>query len=190
MIHDATLLDQLSKFKVDTFFGEAFRATRKSLDPLAPSTSGGRWMPKGESSVLYTALSADGALAELTFHWGMLNPLPSKPAVLSRIKVEIADSLRILRVELETLGVDEQQLLGLDYDRMQKIGAAAAFLDCHGLIVPSARWSGENLIIFTENLHDAEVLDIEDANEVDWQQWGRDNKFLKPVKPGSEIGVR
>ena len=57
MIHDATLLDQLSKFKVDVFFGEAFRATRKSLDPLAPSTSGGWWMPRGESSVLYTALS-------------------------------------------------------------------------------------------------------------------------------------
>lgn len=179
MIHDPNLLDQLSGLDVEEFSGEVFRATRKSLDPLASSTNGGRWMPKGERSVLYTALSRDGALAELTFHWGMLDPLPSKPAVLSRIKVGLDSSLRILSSDFERLGVSESETNKPNYDQMQKIGAAVAFLGCHGLIVPSARWSCENLVIFTENLPNLDALVLEEKSEVDWQTWGKENNLLE-----------
>lgn len=179
MIHDVTLLDQLSNFKVEAFAGDAYRATRKSLDPLAPSTSGGRWMPKGERSVLYTSLSRDGALAELAFHWGMLSPLPSKPAVLSRINVDLKDTLCLLRVDLTSLGVDEQHFSSINYKTMQNVGAAVAFLGCHGLIVPSARWLSDNLIVFTENLDDAEALSVAEADEVDVLKWGRDKELIK-----------
>lgn len=178
MIHDSKLLDQLSALKIEDFSGEVFRATRKSLDPLAPSTNGGRWMPRGENSVLYTSLSRDGALAELSFHWGMLTPLPSKPAVLSRIKVEMESSMRLLHTDLKNFGVDGTEYKQLNYDKMQEIGAAVAFLDCHGLIVPSARWSCENLVIFTDNLRETEDLVAVEAEEVNWQQWGKDNKFI------------
>jgi len=178
MIHDPKLTDILSDMEVEEFAGEVYRATRKSLDPLAASSSGGRWMPRGEANVLYTALSRDGALAELTYHWGMLSPLPSKPAVLSRIDVNISSSLRVLRTDFAALGVDESRYEELDYSRMQEVGAALAFLEYHGLIVPSARWGCENLIVFTDNLDSDDNLNFLDAEEVDWQQWGKEKEVL------------
>ena len=127
---------------------------------------------------MYTSLSRDGALAELSFHWGMLTPLPSKPAVLSRIKAEMESSMRLLHTDLQNFGINDTEYQQLNYNKMQEIGAAVAFLDCHGLIVPSARWPCENLVIFTDNLHETEDLVVAEVEEVNWQQWGRDNKFI------------
>ena len=36
----------------------------------------------------------------------------------------------------------------VNYHRTQEIGAAVAFLGCDGLMVPSARWDCENLVLF------------------------------------------
>ena len=44
MIHNPDLIDQLDALPKETFDGEVFRGTRQSLDPLASSYSGGRWM--------------------------------------------------------------------------------------------------------------------------------------------------
>lgn len=55
-------VDALSK---EAFEGDAFRATRLSLDPLAASYKAGRWMSRDTAAVLYTSLARDGALAEI-----------------------------------------------------------------------------------------------------------------------------
>ena len=60
-----------------------------------------------------------------------------------------------------------------NYERTQQIGAAAAFIDCDGLIVPSARWSCNNLILFTDNLAMDIDFEVQDVEEVAWQDWGR-----------------
>lgn len=70
MIRDPALLDRLSAFPTEAFDGEVFRITRKSLDPLAPSTAGGRWAARGGTAVLYTSLAREGSLSEICFHWG------------------------------------------------------------------------------------------------------------------------
>lgn len=41
MIHDLDLLDRLSTLPTERFVGEVFRATGLSVDPTAPSISGG-----------------------------------------------------------------------------------------------------------------------------------------------------
>lgn len=178
MIRDHQLLDLLDSLPTEQYSGEAFRATRQQLDPLASSTNGGRWMPRGESSVLYTSLSRDGALAELAYHWGLLSPLPSKPAVVNRLQVKIGGCLRIVRTKFPALGINENEYSTRNYGRMQSIGAAAALLDCHGLVVPSARWSTENLVIFTDNLDADDLLESVNEEEVDWQQWARSENLL------------
>ena len=180
MIHDSDLLDKLSELSLIELSCDTYRATRNNLDPLAPSTNGGRWMLEGEYSVLYTSLERDGALAELTYHWGMLTPLPSKPAVLSRISVGLKSTLHIVQADLKSLGVDldDANNRQCEFNKMRRIGAAAAFLDIHGLIVPSVRWDCDNLIIFTDNLHESEELKLVDIEEVDWKQWGKDNGML------------
>ena len=96
MIHDPALLERLSAFESERFDGEVLRATRRSLDPLTASTSGGRWAPTGLVPVLYTSLMCEGALAEISYHWSQLSPLPSKPAVLHRLVVRAERRLRLL----------------------------------------------------------------------------------------------
>ncbi len=63
MIHDPDLLDRLDRLPEELFEGDVFRATRQSLDPLACSYSGGRWMRRDGVGVLYTSLAREGALA-------------------------------------------------------------------------------------------------------------------------------
>ncbi|MFQ5954117.1 MAG: RES family NAD+ phosphorylase [Kiloniellales bacterium] len=183
MIHDPTLLEQLSAFATERFDGEAFRATRASLDPLAPSTSGGRWAPVGDARhqipILYTSLEREGALAETSYHWGQLTPRPSKVAVIHRIRVTTGRTLRLLRADLERLGVNMAEFAGRDHRRTQEIGAAVAFLDRDGLIVPSARWHCDNLVIFTENHELSNDLAVTESEEVDWQTWAYEAGLLR-----------
>lgn len=184
MIRDPNLLEQLGSFPTLAFNGEVFRITRRNLDPLAPSTAGGRWMQRGGAAVLYTSLLREGALAEISFHWGNLTPLPSRPALLHRLGVAAKSTLRLVLTDFAILGIDvglypagEHREMQRVYDQTQRIGDAVAYLGCDGLLAPSARWPCENLILFTDN-HGAEmsnVLEVLESVECDWLAWGRDN---------------
>jgi RES domain len=189
MLHDPALLEQLSAFKKESFDGEVFRATRRSLDPLAPSTSGGRWAPEGLVSVLYTSLLREGALAEISFHWSQLTPRPSRPAVLHRLGISAERRLRLLRADLEKLDLDMTQYESVNYGRTQEIGAAIAFLGCDGLIVPCARWRCENLIVFTENHALASRLEVLSTEEVDWQTWAKDAGLFDSSRSAPGVGA-
>ena len=178
MIHDPDLLERLSGFEPERFDGEVFRATRLSLDPLADSTSGGRWAPKGLVRVLYTSLLREGALAEISFHWGQLTPLPSKHAVVHRLGVSAERRLRLLKADLEGLGVDMERYEDVNYLRTQEIGAAVAFLGCDGLLAPNARWGCENLVLFMDNHALGNRLEALASEKVDWQAWARDAGLL------------
>jgi RES domain-containing protein len=178
VIHDPALLERLSAFAPERFDGEVFRATRRSLDPLAASTSGGRWAPKGLVPVLYTSLLREGALAEISYQWSQLTPPPSRPALLHRLGVSAERRLRLLRADLEALDVDMKRYESVNYHCTQEIGAAVAFLGCDGLLVPSARWSCENLIIFTENHPLTSKLEVLSSEEIDWRNWAQDAGFF------------
>ena len=69
-----------------------------------------------------------------------------------------------------------------DYERTQEIGAAVAFLECDGLLSPSARWSCENLVLFMDNHAQDNRLETLDTEEVDWIEWARSNGLL-PENP-------
>lgn len=178
MIHDPALLERLSTFATERFDGDVFRATRQSLDPLAPSTSGGRWMPRNLAPVLYTSLLCQGALAEISFHWGQLTPRPSKPVLIHHLAVSTERRLRLLKGDLGDLDVDMQRYHELHYHRTQEIGAAVAFLGCDGLMVPSARWDCDNLVLFMDNHQLSSRLEVLANEAVDWQTWARDAGLL------------
>lgn len=178
MIHDRELLDQLNDFPTEKFSGEAFRATRINLDPLAPSYSGGRWMRRDAAAVLYTSLARDGALAELVFHWSQLKPRPTKPMILHSLRVATHRTLRLVRADLETLGLSEQDYPGVNLPRTQDIGAAVEFLGCDGLIAPSARWECDNLVLFPDQMGPKCSLELLASDLVDWERWGRTRQLL------------
>lgn len=175
MTHDMELLDRLDGLQSIEYDGVVYRATRLSLDPLAPSTNGGRWAPRNELPVLYTSLEREGALAELSFYWNQLTPRPSKPAALHHLKVSTRKTLRLIKADLTNLGVDFSCYHKIEYPRCQEIGAAVGFLEYDGLIVPSARWECDNLVIFTDN-HTVEChLEITHTEQIEWQQWADEN---------------
>ena len=173
MIHDPKILDYLGGITPIPFSGEVFRATRKSLDPLTFSTSGGRWSTKGGVAALYTSLDRDGAIAEISFHWNQLNPKPTKPALVHQLRVKAHQTLRILPADLNSLGVIVDRYAEINYIQTAQIGAAIAFLGYDGLLAPSARWPCENLILFNDSQHLSDELDVISTQEVDWISWER-----------------
>jgi hypothetical protein len=174
VIHDPLLIDRLLELPTETFRGVVFRATRRNLDPTTPSTAGGRWSPQDGPAILYTSLEREGALAEISFHWALLDPRPTKPALIHRLRVRANRALRLIRAKLGELGTDMAEFDVPNYARTQEIGAAAAFIGCDGLIVPSARWSCDNLILFTDNLAMDIELEVLGVEEVPWEDWARE----------------
>lgn len=178
MIHDPQLLDKLSAFEEVSFKGTVYRATRKSVDPLASSTNAGRWMMKGVTSVLYTSLTFEGAMGELCHHWGSLTPKPSKPATISELAIGIESSMKLVKTDLTELGVTDAEFDEPDYINMQKIGAACSFLEIEGLIVPNARWDCNNLVLFTSNVKSLDSIDLVKSEDINWLEWGLNHNIL------------
>lgn len=179
MIHDPDLLDLLESLPKESFDGETFRATRMSLDPLAGSYNGGRWMRRDAAAIVYTSLVREGALAEIVFHWSQLNPRPTKPVVVHRLRVVTLRTLRLIRADLANLGVPETAYKNVNLPRTQEIGAAVEFLGCDGLIAPSARWTCDNLMLFPDRVGNDATLELIDGETVDWIAWGKENGMLR-----------
>ncbi len=127
---------------------------------------------------LYTSFERDGALAEVVSYLAMLTPLPSRSLKVSRLGVSTAKTLRLARASLESLGVNMAQYGERDYGRTQSIGAALAFLGLDGLIAPSARWTCDNLMIFTFNHPMNERLEVIETEQVEWGAWARAHGFI------------
>jgi len=114
-------------------------------------------MLRESTAVLYTSTVRDGAMAELSFHLGMLTPLPAKQMVLHGLQIETKKTIRIGRKDFLALGIDDNKFAEIAYDRAQLIGDAAAFLGYDGILVPSARWTCENLVAKSHRYSNTQV---------------------------------
>jgi hypothetical protein len=136
--YDPNLADRLGSFPREAFQGEVFRATRVSADPLAPSLYGGRWArPQNAdagTNVLYTSMKREGALAEIASLLAELSPMPGpRELKLTKLTVTTSVTVRLVRADLQTLGVDLKRYGERDYARTQEIGSTLAWLGCDGL---------------------------------------------------------
>jgi hypothetical protein len=182
VVHDPALLDLLDAFPRESFDGETYRATRMSLDPLAGSYNGGRWMRRDAAVILYSSLMREGALAEIAFHWGQLTPRPTKEVVVHRLRVRAHRTLRLIRADLSQLGVPEAIYKEINLSRTQEIGAAAEFLGCDGLIAPSARWPCDNLMLFPDRMWHDSTLEVVESESVDWIKWAESAGLLGSIR--------
>src|ERR1043166_2416333 len=177
-MHDPRLLDLLSSFAPFQRQSEVHRAIPKGLEPLAPSTAGGRWSPRGSVPVIYTSLTREGSLAEISYHWSLLDPLPSKPVDLYRLRASTRKTFRLEEKDLVALGVDLAGIGKISYKLTQDIGAAVSFLGFDGLVVLSARWKIENLVVFAENSSLDSAFEVVDSEEIEWQVWAKRKGFF------------
>jgi RES domain-containing protein len=176
---DLELLDALDAQKGEAFSGQVWRIVREGRNPVQGYPAGARWDP-ALFDVIYTSLMREGALAEIHFHLSRQPVFPSKlVSVLHRISVRTARTLKLADMTaLDRLGVVTPQYGDLDYRRTQEIGDAAFFLGFDGLIVPSARWHCQNLVLFTDRVAPAD-LTIEESHVVDWAAWRREASDLR-----------
>jgi hypothetical protein len=189
MSYDPALADRLGAFTTEKFVGEVFRATRATADPIAPSLYGGRWArPQNDdpgTSVLYTSMARDGAMAEIVSILVDLTPIPGpRELKVTRLAITASKVLRLDRRSLPTLGVAMDRYHEREYARTQEVGSTLSWLGVDGLIVPSARWQCDNLIVFSENHKIDEKLEPIDSELIEWQAWAQEHGLLK--KPQSQ----
>ena len=180
---DPALLDALDAFHRVPYTGETWRVVRDGRDPLQGSASGGRWDPT-LFDVLYTSLDPDGAVAEVHFHLSRQPVFPSRIGYrLHRIKVRTAKSLRLPDLEaMVPLGVDPARYREILYEQTQAIGDAAYFLGFDSIIAPNARWSCNNLILFTDQIAPGGCKLIE-SSTVNWLEWPKKAKLDRGISP-------
>ncbi len=170
--HDPSLLDALESLVPQAFDGELWRVTWAAHDPLIGGTGGGRWHPPNRFEVLYTSLSEDGALAEVYYHLSRQPVFSSSHVMINKLALRCDRVLIFPDVAaLAPLGVSAEDFHKGAYTRTQEIGAAARFLDLQGLIVPSARWDGSNLVLFPELLEDIACLRLLEQRDINWPAW-------------------
>ena len=134
-----------------------------------------------QAPTLYTSLTPDGAMAEISYYWSQLVPRPTKPVVLHKLAVKTRKTLQLAQTDLVSLGVDWMTYQEAFGSTTQSIGAAAAFLELDGLLVPSARWDCENLMLFLTNHGSSDaLLELRNSEEVEWQEWMRTHHRVAP----------
>lgn len=161
MIHDPALLDELERLDPTTFSGRVCRHMFNGLDPQLANTRGARWNPPGTAAA-YLSLESDTAVAEAD-HSLTVQPVRPKPKSRELYEIDLnLERVLDLRVEglLERLGVDEVALHGHPPAQCQAVGGAAAWLACDGLLVPSARVNGSNLVVFVDRMDPDAALEI------------------------------
>lgn len=179
---DPALVDTINARELTRFEGVVYRMVRDGRDPTRPGASGGRW-DDGTFDVLYTALDAQDAQAEMAFHVSRGQPVvPSKPVNrMYRLSMAVEAVLDLSqRDDLTHLEIDERRFGQLsyaerhrEYPRCQDIGEIAHFLGFGGLLVPSARHSGANLVIFYQADALPTVDVAEDLGPVRWSEVDR-----------------
>jgi RES domain-containing protein len=158
-VFDPEWLDALEKRSIGAWSGEVWRATISDTAVLRANTQGARWNPPNVEA-LYTSLDEAVAMSEAKYHVSR-HPVPiSRPILTHKLRVELFRVIDLrARGVFEELGLKQTDLFADDQLASQRVGGAVSWLEYSGLLVPSARASGINLVVFVGNIADGEILE-------------------------------
>jgi len=151
VIYPPELLDRLQAVKPAAWAGQAFRHMFGDYPPDVENTRGARWNPPGVAAI-YTSLARDGALAEAE-HQIAVQPIPPRARrTIYTLELTLARVIDLTDAELLlNLGIVASELIADDMIACRQLGGAAHWLERDGLLLPSARSSNTNLVIFPTN---------------------------------------
>ena len=157
---DERIADRLEQLAPIEWEGEVWRHVFGEVPPSKPNDRGARWNPPGLAAI-YTSVGRDTVLAEADYAISLQTPRPSGRRVLYRLQVRLSSVLDLTADDgiLPDLGVTGDDLAALDWASTQVVGAAAAWLGHDGLIVPSARHAGRNVVIYPSNRDEYAVFE-------------------------------
>jgi hypothetical protein len=178
-VHDRELLDRLEALEGIAVDSSYFRVGRAGRDPTRGYAANGRWSKANELEVLYTAEMAEGALAEIGYRMALEPIWPSKIAhEIAELKIKLDNVCDLSNFsDLGQLGIDVGRYESYDYHLTQAVSAAVRFLEFDALLVPNARHSSNNLVVYTD-LVDPSSIEIVSICDVDWTVWRSKNRAL------------
>lgn len=177
-VHDRELLDYLERLEAVEFQRDVWRIVRSGRDPLRGASAHGRWGAAGEFEVIYTACNQDGALAEIGYRLSLEPIWPSRiEHDIHSVNVSLANVLDLSDFgHLSELGVNEDTYENHDYNLTQAISSAARFLGFQAIIVPNARYRGNNVVVFPDAPDVLENVSLVHREAVDWSSWRAANR--------------
>jgi RES domain-containing protein len=117
-----------------------------------PNSQPGRWHRVGDGPTQYTALTTDGAWAELIRNEELTSESEVSLVRIPMWAIKVTDSLIVDYSTFETAeaaGFNPDALVDDDYDQAQQEGARLRDAGYHGVLAPSAALPGEvNLTLF------------------------------------------
>jgi RES domain-containing protein len=123
---------------------------------------GARWNPSGVGAI-YTSLTRETALAEAEYRI-TLEPIAMRrdlKRTIHEINIVLHAVIDLNSHErLQKLGVDKTVLSGTDLSPCQRVGGQVDWFEHDGLLVPSARHEGVNLVIYPSNRRANSVFSV------------------------------
>jgi len=143
-----------------------FRHMFAGFPPERENTSGARWNPP-ETPAIYASLERTTAMAEADYYIGIQPRRPRAQRLMYRISVNLSSVLDLSDWGvLSSLGVDEVIFATADYSASQNVGGAVEWLGHDGLLIPSARAKGTNLVIFPNQRKADHLFEALDSEEI------------------------
>ena len=169
MVDRRSLGDILASATSCAWSGKAFRVMLNDYPPDRENTQGARWNPP-DTAAIYTCLEPAVCIAEVEYGLAR-QPRPVRADLkktLYELEVSLAAvfDLRPLLDELATVGIGHAQLFADDMALSQEIGHLVTWLGSDGLLVPSARHTGTNLVIYPNRATDAYRFEVIDRQEI------------------------
>ena len=134
--------------------------------PHLENTRGARWNPP-EVPAIYTSLERETVLAEAD-HLIALQPLrPRAARTVYTMRVSLSSVVDISSPDaLARVGLELHSLTDTEWSRCQLVGGATELLGHDGLLIPSARARGTNLVIFPNRRRLTEELEVVDSEVI------------------------
>jgi RES domain-containing protein len=148
VIYDTALLDALSSLPALTWEGIVYRHMFGSNRPERENQSGARWNPP-DVAAIYCSLDEETAVAEADFQIAAQPFRPKAERRVYRIEVRLLSVVDLTDWKiLQGHGVDFDSYQSIEPPRCKEVGGALAYLGHDGILVPSARRDGTNLVIY------------------------------------------
>ena len=145
--YDPVLLDALEALPATDWRGQVWRHMFNDYPPDRVNAAGARWNPPGVGAI-YTALERNTALAEGQHAVDVQPRRTYARRVLYQVEVAVTGLVDPTAPgALTAVGLRPDDLAADDHTACQRVGGAAAWLERGGLLVPSARAPGANLVI-------------------------------------------
>lgn len=148
-VYPPALLDALEAVQIAAVAGTAWRQVLLPTAALRANRRGARWNPS-DVEALYCSVEPDTAAAEIDYL------MSSQPVPITRQRVTYALDVQVsgvgdLRSTPDAPSFD-YPLDPQDSAVCELVGGAAAWLGLGGLLVPSVRSNGVNLVIYVANM--------------------------------------